>query len=197
MRKQRESTMMLAIFMVLVATVLFLPELIGAGDLEPSDVPGPTMKTLDQIPPTWSQKLPASERFELVLDGEAVLDKETGLVWARDGSLFPRNIMPALKWLCNSFIIGNRGGWRLPTIEELSTLLDRSQPGSPKLPPAHLFINVPLDQPYWSSTLDNLNYTPPKAGTLNFNNGSIQIESWGCCGYYGWPVRGGHGHDTY
>lgn len=40
-----------------------------------------TMKTLDQIPPTWSHTMPAAQRFEVVFDGEAVLDKETGLVW--------------------------------------------------------------------------------------------------------------------
>ena len=36
---------------------------------------------VDLIPPAWSQSLPAPERFQLVLGGAGVLDKETGLVW--------------------------------------------------------------------------------------------------------------------
>lgn len=33
--------------------------------------------------PTWSNKMEASKRFLIALDGEAVLDKETGLVWEK------------------------------------------------------------------------------------------------------------------
>jgi hypothetical protein len=36
---------------------------------------------LDLIPPAWSQILPAADRFQLVMGGVAVYDKETGLVW--------------------------------------------------------------------------------------------------------------------
>ena len=32
------------------------------------------MKSLDQIPPSWDQVLPAAERFKLVMGGVAVLD---------------------------------------------------------------------------------------------------------------------------
>ena len=52
------------------------------GNLEPTSAPGSTMRTLEELQPSWSKKITdASKRFETVLDGAAVLDKETGLVW--------------------------------------------------------------------------------------------------------------------
>jgi len=41
--------------------------------LEPPGPPGPTMNTLDEIPPTWSQILPAAQRFQLVLGGHSAV----------------------------------------------------------------------------------------------------------------------------
>lgn len=49
MKKQKNRIMALAMITVFVATVLFLPGLLSAGDLEPSDPPGSTMHTLDEI----------------------------------------------------------------------------------------------------------------------------------------------------
>jgi hypothetical protein len=40
----------------------------------------------EDLPLSWSHDLPDDERFELVLDEAAVLDKETGLVWERSPS---------------------------------------------------------------------------------------------------------------
>lgn len=42
--------------------------------------------TLDQIQPAWSQILPAGQRYQLVMGGAAVLDRETGLVWKQSSS---------------------------------------------------------------------------------------------------------------
>ena len=41
--------LLLAVLTAFVATALFLPVLISAGDLEPGDPPGPTMHTLEEI----------------------------------------------------------------------------------------------------------------------------------------------------
>jgi len=96
MRRKRNIGVVVSIFMAVVLA-LFLPGIGFSGSLEPtpdatdpSGNPVPTMKTLDEVLPAWSQKLRAddgpngdkcnSSRFKCVLDGEAVLDKETGLV---------------------------------------------------------------------------------------------------------------------
>ncbi|MBC8232956.1 DUF1566 domain-containing protein [bacterium] len=141
MKKVPKPILIVAIITVSAAIALFLPRLIGAGDMEPTAPPGPTMKTLDEIPPTWSQILPAPERFVLVMGGEAVLDKETGLTWAKDANLAGTKTWQTAINYCFNLSLGGRKGWRLPTIEELASLVDTSQTDS-ALPSGHSFLNV-------------------------------------------------------
>jgi hypothetical protein len=49
MKKQKKSILVLAVMVAFVATGLFLPGLVEAGDLEPSASPGSTMHTLEDI----------------------------------------------------------------------------------------------------------------------------------------------------
>ena len=49
MRTKQKRMMVFGFVMTFMVTVLFMPGLVGAGDLEPTDPPGPTMKTLDEI----------------------------------------------------------------------------------------------------------------------------------------------------
>jgi hypothetical protein len=191
MRKQQKSMLVLAIITAFVAAGLFSLGLIRAGELEPSAAPGPTMKTLDQIPPTWSQKLDASERFELVLDGEAVLDKETGLVWEQSPDTTARAWTSAI-YHCYTREVANRKGWRLPTIEELASLVDNDN-SNPALPTGHPFSNVQSAY-YWSST--TLASSPSSAWRAYFSNGYVGGYAKGY-DHYMWCVRGGHGHDAY
>ncbi|MBA4373471.1 MAG: hypothetical protein C0402_11500 [Thermodesulfovibrio sp.] len=100
--------------------------------------------------PTWGQKIPGVARWQLVLGGEAVLDKETGLVWQRQADGVERTYSQALDY-CTFGGLAGRRGLRLPTIEELSTLIDYSIPGQ-GLPSDHLFIGNSITSYYWSST---------------------------------------------
>ena len=184
-----------------------LPQLIGAGNLEPTIPPGPTMKTLDEIPPTWSQKLLSPERFVLVLDGQAVLDKETGLVWERSPMANPADDQTYL-WkeacdYCFNLEVANRKGWRAPTIEELSSLIDNDNI-YPALPEGHPFTlqNGPLPgnpQCYWSSTTHfsiiqnawGIDISNGDAFYIDKDNPNLNLVEY----LFVWCVRGGHGHN--
>ena len=192
MKKQQKKMMVLAMITVFVAMALFLPGLVSAGDLEPSAAPGPTMKTLDQIPPTWSQKLQcdgtACPRFELVMGDAAVLDKETGLVWAKNANIASgaKTWQDAINY-CRNLNIGGRIGWRLPTVEELSSLVDESQ-SNPALPTGHPFDNVRSGN-YWSSSTYAGNTSD--AWFVFMSNGLVDYYTKSYSNYV-WPVRGGN-----
>jgi hypothetical protein len=124
--------------------------------------------------------------------GAAVLDKETQLVWERDPG------GPARTWWdaqshCNNKVVGNRKGWRLPTVQELASPVDPNNPdGNPDLPPGHPFDNVEANI-YWSATAG-----AEFAGTawlVNLGNGDVYtFEMTGTL--FTWCVRGGQGVDT-
>jgi len=116
--------------------------------------------------PSWDQTLSAKKRFDLVMPVEdlgpqAVLDRETGLVWQmtpHDGSEFE---WEQARSFCLNQNTGSRMGWRLPAIEELSTLVDLSTaPPDPALPTDHPF-DLGDDFPaFWSTNEDrgNMSY---------------------------------------
>lgn len=189
----------------LSALVLFAGSgaVIAQNKLEPAAPPGPTMKTLDEIPPTWSQILPAndtgdpcnSSRFKCVLPttakptGAAVLDKETGLVWQKTVEIFRFNWNGAHN-LCASQLVGGRGGWRLPSIQELSSLVDPAG-----LPAGHPFENVDLSslESYWSATAFLSDTTI--AFTVNFGFAEVSNLQKANSARM-WCVRGGRGADA-
>ena len=176
---------------VLLVTVGFAGMVVG-GDLEPPGPPGSTMKTLDEIPPAWSQKITdTSKRFVIVLDGAGVLDKETGLVWEKSPDTTSRTWSNAVFYAYTKNV-GGRKGWRPPTVEELASLVDPTR-SNPSLPSGHPFTNVQSNL-YWSSTTGV--YSTSDAGVVNFNFGSVYNDDKGVNGYV-WCVRGGHGHDAH
>lgn len=152
----------------LVISLLVIPAftLFNAGCLA-ADV-----RLKDKHPPSWYQILPAEKRFVLVMNDEAVLDKETGLVWERAPDVYKTNWYSAIDVLVNK-IIGGRKGWRLPTYEELASLVDTSQ-HDPALPSGHPFINVQYANTdyYWSAT-SNPGTTTINARSVEFKQGYI------------------------
>jgi hypothetical protein len=115
---------------------------------------------------------------------DVVLDKETGLVWARDGNLGGQKIWQDAMDYSLDVTLGNRKGWRLPAIQELQSLVDPSQ-SNPALPSGHPFTSV--QSYYWSSTPDSDN---ERAYQMNSTDSSVVTELKTNDGYI-WLVRGG------
>jgi hypothetical protein len=79
--------------------------------------------------PSWNKVINTPDRFRVLsaFNGEAVLDKETGLVWERSPHTKPLD-WDAAKQLCYRKNVGGRQGWRLPAIHELASLVDPNSP---------------------------------------------------------------------
>src|SRR5229473_7580307 len=93
----------------------------------PAQAESPTLQAIQGLPQAWDKILPAddpggscpatSSRFTCVMGGAAVRDNETGLVWEQSPST------SIFTWEddqlhCNRLNVGNRIGWRLPTLQE-------------------------------------------------------------------------------
>ncbi len=185
-------------FAVILAVLAGFTAPAFAGSLEQGAAPGPTMRPLNELSQPWDQILPVSERFKLVMGGAAVLDKETGLVWEQSPAIgtFPWDpdwwihSYSAVR-TCNDRIVGGRMGWRLSTLQELTSLVDPSVSGYPKLPSGHPFSNVQSSN-YWSATTDA--YDTTLAWSVNFESGNV--GNYGKANaLYVWCVRGGQGRD--
>jgi hypothetical protein len=158
------TVLLVLVLLALVAVSGMLATGVRGGPLDPPGPPGPTGKTLDEIPGSWSRVLPAndgaagpfppagcdSSRFKCVFDNTGVLDLETGLVWERgitNGSV----PWAAAESSCLGSFSGGRGGWRLPTYEELQSLVDPNASGPPYLPDGHPFLNA-SNEGFWTAT---------------------------------------------
>jgi len=141
--------------------------------------------------PSWSQQINTTKRFTVLtaFGGAAVLDNETGLVWEKQPSTGVGDWIDRLT-RCYTLEVGGRKGWRVPTIEELASLVDTSQL-APTLPAGHPFINVQLGF-YWSATTI-ANDTSLVWG-VDFNTGGVGIGNKSG-GHFVSCVRGGQGID--
>jgi len=82
-------------------------------------------------------------------------------------------------------------GWRLPSIQELASLIDKSVPfPGPSLPVGHPFVLTTPNLIFWSSTslvtnADFAHVSEFTAGEVTFNNKTLPN--------FVWCVRGGSG----
>jgi uncharacterized protein DUF1566 len=151
--------------------------------------------------PAWDQKLPGTTRFVVLSNwnSDAVLDRETGLVWERAPQTTPVDSDGATA-RCLELALGDRQGWRLPTIQELLSLKDPTVPFAVlALPNGHPFI-IPGGLPnylFWSATTSALSFaiSPPSVYTANMLGGGsgVGIFSKQSSTFKVWCVRGGQG----
>jgi hypothetical protein len=140
----------------------------------------------------WDRQIPdASLRFIVLRNWnrEAVLDKETGLVWQRSPATNAVVWTDALQ-ACRSASTGGRFGWRLPQEEELASLAvpDPTEASVPELPTGSPFL-VASGTTFWTATVYEANNAD--AWAIEFGSqisfmGQSTSENF-------WCVRGGHG----
>jgi hypothetical protein len=82
--------------------------------------------------------------------GEIVTDSKTKLMWQdnAEASTVTRNWQGAIEY-CEALKFGGHDDWRLPNINELKSITDRTR-NNPAINPA--FVNVTTNNYYWSST---------------------------------------------
>lgn len=156
--------------------------------------------------PSWDQTMPASTRFVVLanFNSQAVLDRETGLVWQR--AVNDPQYDSVAGQLCHQATTGGRYGWRLPSIAEASSLFDPAVTTIPSLPTGHPFTGFGTSQvTLWTSSRDP-SFAPRAPGrallrnthdfgatqvvVLNTEDGSSATAPFLC-------VRGGGGRDDY
>lgn len=90
---------------------------------------------------------PPAGRFVLRDGNAVVVDTKTNLRWERTANATLRARSGGATY-CGNLALGG-GGWRMPTVKELLTIVDREETGTPKWPTA--FFDGPVGE-YWSST---------------------------------------------
>ncbi|RCW71604.1 DUF1566 domain-containing protein [Pseudorhodoferax soli] len=150
--------------------------------------------------PSWDQTLPAASRFIVLSNfaSQAVLDRETGLVWERTPSTdrFDQTLPPTLVFggihaeeHCLDLRTGGRMGWRLPSAAELASLIDPTR-SAPALPAGHPF-DIGTSQSFWTSS----RYYPERFAVahriVNIFNGVTGAVDGTTTTQPVWCVRGG------
>jgi hypothetical protein len=140
--------------------------------------------------PTWDKKIAGPGRFKQVLDNEAVLDRETGLIWEKAPDPDDTLTINLAMFHCFERRIGERTGFRLPTTEELMSVLDTAN-SNPALPVGHPFtVGATPDAAYviWTST----SQSSTSVHAVSLGTGNVLAAADGSS-HSAWCVRGQNG----
>ena len=151
---------------------------------------------LSDVSQNRGKALAAAQRFVVLPDfnSDAVLDKETGLVWEKSPQATIAK-WSAARRICNEKSVGGRKGWRLPSMPELRSLVDPSvAPPGPTLPQGHPFLAV-QSAVYWSET--RVGDNPSGAWAIHFGLGGGAVFINWAHGVQVWCVHGGRDADQY
>jgi hypothetical protein len=164
----------------------FVAQVVEGGDLDPPAAPGSTMQTLDDLIPSWHKSISGVDRFENFQAEGYVLDRETGLVWEQTPSMTTMTWESAADHCWDRTVAGELAsskGWRLPTVEELGTLIEPGASGTPKLPSGHPFSGI--SGLYWSATASTAGTfekyywdTATTSLDLSTNTYSVPMRAW-------------------
>jgi len=169
---------MLPVPLLAVATLMLLS---GTAHAQTTAV-GPYYAT-----PSWDQTIACTTtasclRFVVLsnFNNEAVLDRETGLVWERTPNPTLKTTIVGAFGTCLQTGTGGRFGWRLPTAPEFGSLLETKDLGFIKvgqLPAGHPFGVGTLTSVFWSSTRPLLGASDDFGEEVEFfSNGNVIIN---------------------
>jgi hypothetical protein len=142
--------------------------------------------------PSWDRKMGVANRFVVLTNwsSQAVLDKETGLVWERTPSATNNFSWNGALSHCLNRTTGNHQGWRLPSVHELASLTDPAHTGPP-LPTGHPFVlTLPVVNVHWTATTNAADGS--QTWFVNLHNGLVDNFAPKAGGEgNAWCVRGG------
>ena len=117
-----------------------------------------------------------------------VTDNNTKLIWTKNANLSDWMDWKMAMRYCDGLTLAGHSDWRLPAINELKSLIVKSQE-DPALPTGNPFINVQSRYSgYWSST--EYEPWPVSAWCVYMHRGKVDIPTKDR-DFYVWPVRSG------
>ncbi len=138
---------------------------------------------------SWDKQISnGKKRFKVLsrFEDQAVLDKETQLVWMIE----PLGATPWFnaRHLCAQAKVGNRMGWRLPSLSEFTSLLDPNN-FDPALSDNHPFIGV-SSSIFWTATVTTGSIAPLAAWAVDVTQGQVHFAMQINNNRRTWCVRG-------